>query len=110
MKIHPVNIEREGDDGIIIGWSDGETRRYTIKSLRQNCPCASCATAIEQEEEKPSNPLELRVIPIAETRPIKLLGMKPVGNYAYDLQFSDGHNSGIYTFEILKNLGDPITQ
>lgn len=108
MKTRPVNIEREGDEVIVIGWSDGETRRYTVKSLRQNCPCATCITEKEHEEEQPSNPLELRVIPIAETKPIKLLGMKPVGNYAYDLQFSDGHNSGIYTFEILKELGEPV--
>jgi len=32
--------------------------------------------------------------------------MKPVGNYAYGIEFSDGHNTGIYSFETLRSLGE----
>jgi DUF971 family protein len=32
--------------------------------------------------------------------------MKPVGNYAYTIAFSDGHDTGIYTFELLRELGE----
>lgn len=110
MSVRPVQIQRENDEYIVIDWSDGQKRKYSVKSLRQNCPCASCATEVHKEQEKPANPMELRVIPLSQTKPIRLLGMKPVGHYAYDLQFSDGHNSGIYTFEILLKLGEPIEQ
>ena len=37
--------------------------------------------------------------------PLKLLDMSPVGNYAYTIKFSDGHDTGIYTFALLRELG-----
>jgi DUF971 family protein len=42
---------------------------------------------------------------MAEARPLRLLGMKPVGNYAYSIAFSDGHDTGIFTLEFLRELG-----
>ena len=38
-------------------------------------------------------------------RPLKIIAMKPVGNYAYSIAFSDGHDTGIYTLELLQELG-----
>jgi DUF971 family protein len=35
--------------------------------------------------------------------------MKPIGNYAYGIEFSDGHDTGIYTFEYLRELGEEAT-
>jgi DUF971 family protein len=35
--------------------------------------------------------------------------MEPVGNYAYSIRFSDGHDTGIYTFELLQALGTAAT-
>ena len=32
--------------------------------------------------------------------------MKPVGKYAYSLTFSDGHDIGIYTYDLLRELGE----
>ena len=34
--------------------------------------------------------------------------MKPVGNYAYSLTFSDGHDTGIYTYDLLRELGEQV--
>jgi DUF971 family protein len=34
--------------------------------------------------------------------------MKPVGNYAYSIDFSDGHNTGLYTLEFLRELGSEV--
>jgi DUF971 family protein len=47
----------------------------------------------------------LPVLSPAETQPLKLLDMSPVGNYAYSIKFSDGHDTGIYTFALLRELG-----
>ena len=44
----------------------------------------------------------------AEARPLKISGMTPVGNYAYSIVYSDGHDSGIYTFEHLRELGREV--
>ena len=32
--------------------------------------------------------------------------MHPVGNYAYNVHFSDGHSAGIYTFDLLRQIGE----
>jgi DUF971 family protein len=48
----------------------------------------------------------LPIITDAETRPLRIVAMKPVGNYAYSIDFSDGHDTGIYTLETLHELGD----
>jgi DUF971 family protein len=37
--------------------------------------------------------------------PLSISGMQPVGQYAYKIVFSDGHDSGIYTLEYLRELG-----
>jgi DUF971 family protein len=45
------------------------------------------------------------VLSAAETQPLAIRDMKPVGNYAYAISFSDGHDTGIYTIEYLRELG-----
>lgn len=45
------------------------------------------------------------MLPSAEIQPLRVVSMKPVGNYAYSITFSDGHDTGIYTFEQLRELG-----
>ncbi|PCI39198.1 MAG: 1-(5-phosphoribosyl)-5-((5-phosphoribosylamino)methylideneamino)imidazole-4-carboxamide isomerase [Thiotrichales bacterium] len=53
--------------------------------------------------------------PSAETKVKKFSGtdvmieaIEPVGNYAIKIHFSDGHNSGLYTWELLYKLGENI--
>ena len=55
----------------------------------------------------PVNPLQLPVLSPAEARPLRVESMRPVGNYAYAIVFSDGHASGIFTFALLLELGQP---
>jgi DUF971 family protein len=50
----------------------------------------------------------LPVLSAAEARPLKVEGMRPVGNYAYAIAFSDGHDTGIYTLEFLRELGTDV--
>ena len=44
----------------------------------------------------------------AEAQPLMVQGVKPLGNYAYTIAFSDGHDTGIYKLELLRQLGDAI--
>jgi DUF971 family protein len=44
------------------------------------------------------------VLSPAEVAPLAVTGMRPVGQYAYGIEFSDGHSSGIYTLEYLREL------
>jgi DUF971 family protein len=48
----------------------------------------------------------LPVLTPQQARPLAIVAMQPVGIYAYGITFSDGHSSGIYTYEFLRSLGD----
>lgn len=87
-----------------IAWSDGQERRYTFRELREGCPCATC----REKRSHPAAPALLPVLSAAEIRPLKITSMHPVGQYAYNIGFSDGHDTGIYTLEYLRELGTPF--
>ena len=101
----PTAIRRAMDaatGGIIeIDWSDGTTARYTTKLLRDACPCATC----REKRSAPRPAPMLQVLRPEELVPLAVTGMKPVGQYAYAIGFSDGHDTGIYTLEYLRELG-----
>jgi len=46
------------------------------------------------------------VLSAAEAAPLQITGVSPVGNYAYSIEFSDGHNTGLYTLDFLYELGE----
>ncbi|MFM8577536.1 MAG: DUF971 domain-containing protein [Planctomycetaceae bacterium] len=96
----PTRIERS-EDGIQIHWSDGSMRRYTARHLREVCPCAGC-----REKNSISSSSLLTVLRPEELQPLVIRGMHPVGQYAYSVNFSDGHDTGIYTLEMLRGLGE----
>jgi len=99
--MQPTAIDRN-DRGIVISWSDGQRRTYTTRELRDHCPCATC----REKEKEPAAPAPLlQVLADADTIPLTITAMKPVGEYAYGIDFSDGHNSGIYTFDLLQSIG-----
>lgn len=79
-----------------VRWSDGRESRYDVVDLRRRCPCAEC---VEEWTRKPLlNPED-----VPETvRPQRI---QSVGRYALQIQFSDGHSTGIYTYEMLRELG-----
>lgn len=104
MSMTPIGISRI-DQGIEITWSDGSRRTYSAEALRSACPCALCREKNSAKSTKAESPLSLPVLSHAETLTLVVLKMQPVGNYAYNIHFSDGHDSGIYTFELLSQLG-----
>jgi DUF971 family protein len=102
MDIYPTKLERREPNQLVIAWSDGETRLYTNGELRDACPCATCR---EKQSQPPPPSTMLPVIGMSEAQPLKIAGMRPVGNYAYAISFSDGHDTGIFSFELLRALG-----
>ncbi len=105
MGPYPTKLQIVEQTQLQIDWSDGQIRRYGVKVLRDNCPCATCREKHRGEATQPANPLQLNILSPAEARPWGVVSMKPVGNYAYSIVFSDGHDSGIFTFELLRELG-----
>lgn len=102
----PEHIAISKSKGIKIDWKDGHTSEYTLAWLRDNCPCATCSGAhgatpqkSDYSAPKPqSNPFQMY-------KPVlKMLNVEPVGNYAIRISWSDGHNTGIYSWEHLKRI------
>ena len=107
MEILPESIARDGENAIKITWTDGRTTRLTAARLRAACPCATCREkkrGDESSSEKPAMPKMLPVLKPAEAQPLTITSMRPVGTYAYNIAFSDGHSSGLYQLEMLYSL------
>ena len=103
MNIQPTKLERRGDRELLIEWSDGQRLVYTYQQLRDACPCATCRekrSAPKKEEES-----LFPILSAEEAQPMTIAGMNPVGVYAYGIRFSDGHDTGIFSFELLRSVG-----
>jgi DUF971 family protein len=99
--MHPTALKIDEAGRLAIDWSDGHRRTYGVRELRDACPCASC----REKRAKPVDPLAIPMLgPIPQA--VKITAMQPLGNYAYSITFSDGHDTGIYTFEFLRELGE----
>jgi len=104
-ELAPVSIAREGDTGISITWSDGAVSNWTAGQLRKLCPCATCREKKRGDAEASESGNKLPILPVlsaAEARPVEIESMQPVGNYAYQIVFSDGHSSGVFLFDLLR--------
>lgn len=102
----PVSIHRDQDGSIVIQWSDETTTRRTASQLRNACPCATCREKKRGESAKQGDatrPIGLPILSKAEAQPLRVDHMSPVGSYAYQISFSDGHSSGIYPFALLRD-------
>ncbi|MBA2378166.1 MAG: DUF971 domain-containing protein [Blastocatellia bacterium] len=92
MKIEPLRIIEENDAEVTIEWSDGVESRYNAAALRRSCPCAGCidewtGKKLLADDAVPDD-IAFRQIAI-------------VGRYALNFQFTDGHDSGIFSFDLL---------
>lgn len=91
----PVEIGDVTDERCFIVWSDGHHSTYSWVHLRVHCPCAVCAGEWRyrpsrlRPEDLPPN---LRAVRVAR-----------VGAYALRFEWSDGHDTGLYTFAFLRN-------
>jgi DUF971 family protein len=103
--MRPTKIELVPGDRLVIEWDNGERREYAFRELRDACPCATCR---EKRSEPPATTSLLPILSPEEAQPLKIHGMRPIGQYAYNIQFSDGHDTGIYTFEFLRELGRAV--
>lgn len=104
MDVQPSELSLVAPDQLQIVWSDGQVRQYTIRELRDNCPCATCLE--KRTADEPAGLLP--ILSPAETQPLRITKMQPIGHYAYGIEFSDGHDTGIYTLDLLRGLGTQI--
>lgn len=100
----PRHIDLQREHALHITWADGTRSRYPIEYLRAMSPSAE-QRELRQEMER--NPLTvLPAAMAAQTGPITAKGAEVVGRYAIRITFSDGHDTGIYTWAYLREI-DP---
>ena len=91
----PRIVRRVSPTQTDLEWNDGHLSSYPSWYLREKCPCASCV-----EEFTGRRMIAEGSIPSTLER----LSVAPVGNYALTFGWSDGHSTGIYTFDYLREL------
>ncbi len=95
MNFTPRSVEKVEDARLRIVWDDGHQSEYLFPVLRRCCPCAQC-----KDEWTGKSLLDPDKIPDT----LGALSASLVGNYAMSFAYSDGHGTGIYTFEMLRKL------
>ena len=91
-KPFPIEINHIREKGVVrVTWDDGHLGDYPRDYLRGYCPCAMCQ----------GHGAKIKFVEVPDA---KLAEISAVGNYALQFSWSDGHNTGIYTFDYLKSL------
>jgi DUF971 family protein len=98
--LRPTALCKDGPDRLRIDWNDGHRSVYTWKHLRAKCPCASC----RDEHSQPADPFHVLSARELEAGPLLPVAINPMGYYAYQITWNDGHDSGIFTLEHLREL------
>lgn len=95
--LEPVQIVEENDGEISIKWSDDAVTTYRAPELRRNCPCAGCIN--EWTGEKMLDDKNI-------SDDVSFDHISIVGRYALNFHFSDGHDTGIFSFAYLRGMTD----
>jgi DUF971 family protein len=95
----PKKIKIADKKSLEITWKDDSTGSIDLKYLRDQCPCASCkGETILLRTYRPPKPQ------MAIPGMYNVKAIDQVGGYAIQITWKDGHNTGIYTWEYLKQL------
>lgn len=93
--VEPREIMQEGDAALRITWGDDRVCVYQAAALRRACPCAQCVNEWTGER---------MLSPDAIPESIMISDISLVGRYALNFRWSDGHETGIYSYRFLRTL------
>lgn len=91
----PTRIAQQGPRNLVVAWADGAESVLDVRVLRMACACAEC---VDEWSGRP------RLDPASVPADVHPLRIQPVGRYAIQIEWSDGHASGIYPFGRLREL------
>lgn len=92
----PLKLEQLNPTDFAIHWDDGHVSKYHGADLRCVCGCAQCIDEWSGEKMLDESSIAHDVHPIS---------IRPTGNYALHIKWSDGHDTGFYSFEKLRKFG-----
>ena len=102
-KLPPTKGQLDRHTALTMTWKDGTQSVYPVRYLREQCPCASCRGHRAQS----TDPLQVIRHDVTVPEDIHVESLEPVGHYALRFQFSDGHGTGIYSYEFLLIITPP---
>ncbi|MEM9065283.1 MAG: DUF971 domain-containing protein [Planctomycetota bacterium] len=97
----PAKLDLKKDRGLAIEWADGTSSYYPIAYLRRLSPSADMKELRKQMDANP-----LTVLPSAAGGAVEAIDAELVGNYAIRIRFNDGHQTGIFSWQYLREI-DP---
>jgi DUF971 family protein len=98
MPVNIVNLQVIGQE-LALKWSDGSESYVDLVQLRRACPCAGCRGEVDVMGNLHRGP----EIPLT-TESFRLLRVVPVGGYAIQPFWADGHSSGLFSFDYVRAL------
>jgi DUF971 family protein len=100
----PLHIAISKSKGMNIDWADAHHSGYPVEYLRDECPCASCSGAHGAPPAK-SGYSNSASVPFPMFKPrLRMENVEEVGNYALRIRWSDGHDTGIYSYDYLRRI------
>ncbi len=96
----PEDVELDRARHLRLRWTDGRLSTFALDALREACPCAECRA--RRERGLPVPPPRLEGAPPLEAR-----GAELVGNWGILIRWSDGHDTGIFSWALLAQLSQP---
>jgi ATP-binding protein involved in chromosome partitioning len=93
----PIGFRRRDPRTLSMLWEDGRRDNLDVRDLRLACHCARC---VEEMSGRP------RLDPTSVRGDVAPRAITSVGNYAIRVNWDDGHNTGIYSYEYLRALGE----
>lgn len=100
--VWPVHLDLQRERALTVRWSDGRVSVYPVLYLRRKSPSAEARAEREALEAGPLAVLKDR----GGAAALRAESMELVGNYALRVRFSDGHDTGLYTWDYLREI-DP---
>lgn len=96
--MRPTDIQQIGGE-LAVKWDDGSETFVSLENLRRHCPCAGCKGEVDimgnlyKGPERPLSP-----------QAFQLVRIQTVGGYALQPVWADGHTTGLYSYEYLKQI------
>jgi DUF971 family protein len=101
----PQSLHLEKSKGLTVTWRDGSKGFIDVVTLRR---MSQSADARQERESMSSNPLH--ILKHSSSEPLSALTAELVGNYAVRIRFSDGHDTGLFSWLYLRSLADSAPQ
>jgi len=101
-----VKIHVSSGAGVDIAWADGHASHFDFVYLREHCPCATCNDERAKKESLGDASDRFRsspALPMFKPKP-RAQSAQAVGQYAIQISFSDGHSTGIYSYDLLRSI------